>query len=219
MSNRTENMNHEIGALIALFKRALALKELPRTGAIMEGATRADADTIAAHSHAVSLLSYLTAKQLSMDFPAIDCERVVSMAVLHDLGECITGDLPTGLKRLLPEISDAVEERALDFLLSDIHGRDDLLTLIREYNACRTAESRIVKFADIVDAFVHLKTRLQREFPVFLEVSEEKLRHDSPASDGGVGVRLADWLRVIRSDWTTINPKPFPKRTAPKQLV
>jgi hypothetical protein len=36
-------------AIFQLFKRAIALKELPRTGAIMEGATRAEADTIAVH--------------------------------------------------------------------------------------------------------------------------------------------------------------------------
>ena len=35
---------------------------------------------------------------LKDEFPEVDMDRVVSMCLIHDLGECFTGDIPTFIK-------------------------------------------------------------------------------------------------------------------------
>jgi len=199
-------------AVFKLFKRAVALKELPRTGAIIEGVTRSEADTIAAHSWAVSLLSVVVATHLSKQFPGIDIGRVAIMAILHDLTECITGDLPSGLKRFAPEAVDMLEPRVSEFLLEGLLGKDDLTEVLNEYEARTTAAAKIVKFADIVDAWAHLQLRLKREFPSYLEHADKLLRMGS-SEDLGVGSHLADWLQACREEWPTIQPSPLSKAT------
>jgi len=198
-------------AILQLFKRTLVLKELPRTGAIIEGGTRSEADTIAAHSHSVSVLSYLVAQYFAKECPDLNPDRVASMAILHDLAECITGDLPSGLKRLASEAASTIESRAFDFLFDGLASKPALIQLVAEYESGQSAAAKIVKFADIVDAFVHLKMRLGKEFPIYLEHAAERLRRESPRLDSGVGLRLADWLSAIRQNWDEIAPKLFPK--------
>jgi len=89
-------MDNSLLTLVRLLKRALPLKELPRTGWIMEGATRSDSDSVAAHSYCVALASYLTDRELNrvQTFAPIRWERVLAMATLHDLAESVTGDDP-----------------------------------------------------------------------------------------------------------------------------
>ena len=40
----------------------------------------------------------LTALFLHDEFPALDRDRVIRMCLIHDLGECFTGDIPSFLK-------------------------------------------------------------------------------------------------------------------------
>jgi 5'-deoxynucleotidase YfbR-like HD superfamily hydrolase len=204
-------MTSDETAILQLFKRTLALKELPRTGAIIEGVTRSEADTIASHSHSVSVLSYLVALHLAGEFEDVIPDRVSTMAVLHDLAECVTGDLPTGFKRLVPEAAARVESQAFAFLFDGLSAKSALLAIVDEYERGRSAAAKIVKFADIVDAYVHLKMRLGKEFGIYLERAGERLRRDSPDADAGVGNRLAEWLEAIREEWDQISAKPFPK--------
>ena len=107
------------------------------------------------------------------------------MAVLHDLTECVTGDLPAGLKRIAPDVASALEPRAAELLLTGLGSKDHLLEVLNEYEAGSSAAAKIVKFADIIDAWAHLQLRLNREFPVYLEHSEKRLRKGG--SDQGVG--------------------------------
>ncbi len=57
-------MDKELKSIISLYKTVISLKELPRQGWIMEGASRNEADSVAAHSYFVAIVSYLTAKSL-----------------------------------------------------------------------------------------------------------------------------------------------------------
>jgi hypothetical protein len=59
--------------------------------------------------------------------------------------------------------------------------------------------------------WAHLQLRLNREFPVYLEHSEKRLRKGSPDGDLGVGERLADWLHSCRGEWADIQPVPLAK--------
>ena len=51
-------------------------------------------ESVAEHSWRLAL----TALFLRDEFPALDMDRVIRMCLIHDLGECFTGDIPSVLK-------------------------------------------------------------------------------------------------------------------------
>ena len=63
------------------------LKDTPRHCTTSKRRT----ESVAEHSWRVSLMAML----LKKEFPDVDVDKVVSMCLIHDLGECFTGDIPT----------------------------------------------------------------------------------------------------------------------------
>ena len=51
-------------------------------------------ESVAEHSWRVSLMAFL----LKDEFPDVDTDKVVCMCLIHDLGECFTGDIPAFVK-------------------------------------------------------------------------------------------------------------------------
>ena len=49
---------------------------------------------MAEHSWRVALMAMLAADE----FPGVDIDRVVRMCLVHDIGEAVTGDIPTFIK-------------------------------------------------------------------------------------------------------------------------
>ena len=66
------------------------LKDTPRHCTTTKGRT----ESVAEHSWRVSLMALL----LRHEFPDLDMDKVVNMCLIHDLGECFTGDIPTFIK-------------------------------------------------------------------------------------------------------------------------
>ena len=87
----------------------------------------------------------------------IDPERVVMLAMYHDVSEVITGDLPTPVKYKTPSIQDAYSEL-------EAHAKDQLLDMLPEdlrphfalyVKPDETAlEWRMVKAADRISAYL-----------------------------------------------------------------
>ncbi|NLO85295.1 MAG: 5'-deoxynucleotidase [Clostridiales bacterium] len=87
----------------------------------------------------------------------IDPEHVLSLAIYHDAGEVITGDLPTPVKYKNPAISDAyhaIEEHAKQQLLDMLP--DDMQDYFKPYIQPdeQTYEWRLVKAADRISAYL-----------------------------------------------------------------
>ena len=208
-------MNAALSTITAILKRALPLKELPRTGWIMEGAPRNDSDSVAAHSYSVSLISLLVVQQLLPTHHSLSMERVLRMAVLHDLGESITGEIAAGFKRRVAatpgreSMLDEIELEVFSTLLDGVHDQPALVAALHEFNECKTPEAKIVKFADVLDAHAHGRTRLNRIFERALQAADKKLRKHSPESDAGVGLLLAGWLVEANSGWDSVPAKPI----------
>lgn len=63
-------------------------KRLPRTGWVREGVQ--DPESVAEHSFRVGVLAMVLTHELGYD---LDQHKLMTMALLHDLGEVITGDI------------------------------------------------------------------------------------------------------------------------------
>src|SRR2546423_2254696 len=69
------------------------LKRLDRTGWVLRGLP-AGAESVAAHSYGVALSAMLLADECAARGVEVNTERVLRIALLHDLAETRTGDMP-----------------------------------------------------------------------------------------------------------------------------
>ena len=121
------------------------LKDTPRH-CWTSGGRRED---VAEHSWRMTLMAYF----VSDEFPEADMEKVYKMCLIHDLGECFTGDIPVFMKK---ESDEAREEELLyrwvDTLLEPFC--TEMRALYEEMAARETLEAKIYKAMDSLEAVI-----------------------------------------------------------------
>lgn len=191
--------------LLAIYRRILTLKLLPRTGWLQRGVARPE--SIAEHIFGVSALALLAGGEVG----GLDRGRLLAIALLHDLAEVALGDLPSSARRLIGDAAKhAAERRALAELLDGLAGRDEYLALWDEYESGTSPEARLVKGLDRLEmlaqalAYEESGSRALQEFwsgagqgwaeefPLLQGIAEELLALRAlgrAASDEGPGTR------------------------------
>ena len=106
---------------LALAQFASQLKSVPRTGWLDRGVPPIQVESVADHSLGVALLAWGCALERRAEGVAIDPERVLMLAILHDLAEAETGDLPPYDPATIP---DELEPAARRAFLETRHRRD-----------------------------------------------------------------------------------------------
>ncbi|MBE6951258.1 MAG: HD domain-containing protein [Ruminococcaceae bacterium] len=106
-------------------------------------------ESVAEHSWMMTLMSFF----LRDEFPEADMGKVTRMCIIHDLGECFTGDIPAFHKT-------AAHEQTEDDLLSAWVDtlpqpyRDEMRDLYAEMSARQTLEAKIYKAIDSLEAVI-----------------------------------------------------------------
>jgi putative hydrolase of HD superfamily len=144
--------NKKLKQLLEVFMTLQVTKELPRQGFIYSGFKRNEADSVAAHSFNVVVFSFLLARELKELDIKVDVNKTTKLALLHDMGEAITGDIGTWVKVLAKGKFEEVENKAFKLLIRNLSKKDELIDLFEEYNKLESIESQIVKVADALDA-------------------------------------------------------------------
>src|SRR5512140_3852220 len=98
-----------MGALLDALLRANNLKSVPRSGWVMHGVP--EAESVADHTFGVAFVALALAQALGTDTP-LDRGKLLSTALLHDLAESLTGDIPLPARRFLPEGAKRAAEHA-----------------------------------------------------------------------------------------------------------
>lgn len=121
------------------------LKSVPRHCMTADGVQ----ESVAAHSWRVSLMAYLLKDELG----EIDTDKVIRMCLIHDLGEAVTGDIPTFEKTSEHE---KTEDQALDKLLGQLPEPlyTELTALLAEMKALQTKEAVVYKALDKLEAVI-----------------------------------------------------------------
>lgn len=152
--------------LSSLLDHANDLKQLPRTGWLLAGV--ADPESVAEHSFSVAVLALFLSERINQDWEReglhapLDMERVLRLALIHDLAESVLTDLPKRSAEIIGrDVKRAAEDRAMAALLVGLPGGAGCIDLWREYDAGSTPEAQLVKDADKLE-MVHQALRYRR---------------------------------------------------------
>lgn len=121
------------------------LKSVPRHCVTADGVV----ENVTAHSWRTAVMAYLMKDELE----DIDTDKVIRMCLLHDIGEAVTGDIPTFEKT---EEHEEVEKQAVDELLKSLPGPlyQEITALFEEMDAQETKEARVYKALDKLEAVI-----------------------------------------------------------------
>ena len=142
--------------IIALFSHIRALKSLPRTGWLLAGVSQPE--SVADHAYGtVALASFLcdlinAAPEAEGLSEMLDPQRVMRIALVHDLAEATLTDLPKRASDLLgSDVKHAAEQRAIERIMAEFPAGALYVDLWSEYEAAATPEARLVRDADKLD--------------------------------------------------------------------
>ena len=131
------------------------------------------------------------ALMLRHEFPDVDMDKVVAMCLIHDLGECFTGDIPAFSKT---EVDEETEETLLRQWVASMPQEvsAELTGLYEEMNAQTTKEVKLYKALDKLEAVIQ-----HNEAPIDTWSENEYELNKSYAFDA---VEFSDWLKELREE-------------------
>ena len=159
------------------------LKDTPRHCTTSKGRV----ESVAEHSWRVSLMAFL----LKNEFPEANIDKVINMCLIHDLGECFTGDIPTFVKTDKDRnVEDNLLYNWIDSLPNEVS--NEMKLLFDEMNEQKTVESKIYKSLDKLEALIQhnespLNTWSENEFELNKKYAFET-------------VAFSKWLSELRQE-------------------
>ncbi len=144
-------------------------------------------ESVAEHSWRLALMALL----LKNEFPDADISRVIEMCLIHDLGECFTGDIPSFLKNDKDRVTeDKLLNKWIGSLPDEVSG--EWLALFAELTAQETKEAKICKALDKLEALIQ-----HNESPINTWSDNEFELNKTYAFDT---VEFSDWLTELRDE-------------------
>jgi len=133
-----------------------------------------DVESVADHSFSTSSLALLISDLEAQRGEHVNIERVLRLALLHDLSESLTFDISKAyLEYLGPRgaaIKRDLEHSAWKYIVNDLHPKlhRSYSTLQKEFDTEKTFESRIVHAADRLDILLQVIEYRRRGYPEYV---------------------------------------------------
>ena len=144
-------------------------------------------ESVAEHSWMMTLIAFF----IKDEFPDANMDKVIKMCIIHDLGEAFTGDIPTFEKTKENEIT---EEKLLAEWVNTLPDniKDEMTALYKEMNERITAEAKIFKAIDSLEALIQhnisdLSTWIPKEYELNKTYADDK-------------VAFSDYLKCLREE-------------------
>ena len=110
------------------------------------------AESVAAHTYGVAMTAMMLADECAARGVRVDTERVLRLALLHDLQETRTGDMPRTVAGYYgAEARKAAERAAFDDVMREARAAELYARLHEDYEERASLEAKLVKAADIID--------------------------------------------------------------------
>ena len=144
-------------------------------------------ESVAEHSWRISLMAML----LKDEFPDVDMDKVTAMCLIHDLGECFTGDIPAFKKTSENrKTEESLLYQWVDTLPAEVSAR--MRALYTEMEAQETLEAKIYKSLDKIEAVLQ-----HNESPLSTWEPHEYELNKTYAIDF---VKFSPWLSALRQE-------------------
>lgn len=131
-------------------------------------------ESVAEHSFRLALMAYM----VSDEVPEIDTDKVIRMCLIHDLGEAITGDIPSFEKT---DSDEAAEDSAVSGFVNQLpeYWKKQLGEMYSEMNELKTPEAKLYKALDKLEAVIQhneadISTWLPLEYELQLTYGTEE---------------------------------------------
>ena len=132
-------------------------------------------ESVAEHSWMMTLMAYF----MKDEFPEVDMNKVVQMCIIHDLGECFTGDIPTFDKT---KVHEETEETLLYSWVRTLpkNYANEMISLYEEMAERKTIEAKIYKAIDGLEALIQhnisdLSTWIPKEYELNKTYADDKV--------------------------------------------
>ena len=166
---------------LEILHTAEKLKDTPRHCTTSKGRT----ESVAEHSWRITLMAFL----LQDEYPDLDMNKVIQMCIIHDLGECFTGDIPVFKK------TEADRNREEELLFAWVKQLPEgtskrMQSLYEEMEALETREAKLYKALDKLEALIQhnespLSTWEDHEYELQKVYGHDAVSHDA-------------WLKELR---------------------
>ena len=135
--------------LLEIILECNELKAIPRMGWRVRGVR--NGESVAEHSYAVALIAMLVADRLDVD---MDHEKLLKIALVHDLPEHMLGDIHAPATRLLGEdVKEAAELRIIRRLFTGLEDGGEYVDLWKEFADRSSVEGKLVRAIDKLEMF------------------------------------------------------------------
>lgn len=149
--------------------------------------TKGRHESVAEHSWMMTLMAFF----MRDEFPEADMDKVIRMCIIHDLGECFTGDIPTFEKTAVNEVT---EEKLLGDWVDSMpeNYANEMRQLYEEMARRETLEAKIYKAIDGLEALIQhnlsdLSTWIPREYDLNMTYADDK-------------VAFSEYLKALREE-------------------
>ena len=141
-------------ALLDFIEEIAVLKNLPRTGWRFQGIK--DGESVADHCYRVSLLSMILADLLNTHGVRLDVEKVMRMALLHEVAEARIGDVPFPALEYIPEdVKERGEDIAVKSMLEGFGSvGEKYIEIWEEFEGNTSVEGQLVRAADKLELMI-----------------------------------------------------------------
>lgn len=144
-------------------------------------------ESVAEHSWMMTLMAYF----MKDEFPEADMNKVIQMCIIHDLGECFTGDIPTFDKT---KDNEETEENLLYSWVKSLpeNYANEMISLYEEMAERKTIEAKIYKAIDGLEALIQhnisdLSTWIEKEYELNKTYANDK-------------VEFSEYLKELREE-------------------
>ena len=128
------------------------LKNLIRTGWKDWNVKSNRLESVAEHIYGVQMLTIAMASEYNYD---INLSRVIMMLAVHELEEIFIGDLT--LFEISSEEKEKIGHEAIEKVLSSLANKDEIKSLIIEFDGRKTNESRFAYYCDKLECDIQSK--------------------------------------------------------------
>ena len=145
-------MNDNIKSAISFYVLCNKLKDTIRKGPLTWNANRDRIESVAEHVYGVQMLAIAIYYQFGYE---LDLKKTLYMIAIHELEEIEIGDLAFFETTADEKLKEG--KKATELILKDLVGKEEIASLLDEYNERESKEARFAYHCDKLECDIQMK--------------------------------------------------------------